>query len=156
MFYTGRIKIGTTAEGASQSCDYYFIDTEREFGPPLLLTTTTDGDKFIGCNVAAAELDFMERRGLRQEIAARLREMLGPDRLDPNFPLKRMLMNLGNRLVREHGFMPAPSASKPLDNNTAILAKLSEWMNGSVAVQDVLAQMGVSWPLTDQQRQSAV
>ena len=53
--------------------------------------------------------------------------------------LKQTLMELGNRLVTEHGFDP-PDGTKPI-------IVFTKWINKTPAAREVLAQLGVEWPV---------
>jgi len=146
--YNGKIYVGTTDEGSSQPLNYYFVDADNGH-PPLLVTTTAD-DKFVGVNLASLELDFMERHGLRPVIVQRLKEMLGQRR---GFALKRFLMELGNRLVTDHGYQPASNLDAVM--GTWPIASFTDWVNRRLAVQEELADAGIDWPVTDEQRRQA-
>lgn len=75
--------------------------------------------------------------------------------------LKRVLMELGNRLVLQHGYKPSFHA---LDRNvgrvcaaercTDLIAALTEFINLSADAGDILEDMGIDFPTTpEQQRQ---
>lgn len=57
--------------------------------------------------------------------------------------LKLVLMQLGNRLVSEHGYGPAWSRELP---NTGMISQFTKWLNGTPVAQEILAEMGVEWP----------
>lgn len=65
--------------------------------------------------------------------------------------LKRMLMELGNRLVSDMRFDPSgpipPEVREALrtDHTTEPIVLFTEWLNLHPEAQDVLAEMGVQW-----------
>lgn len=62
--------------------------------------------------------------------------------------LKGLLMELGNTLVTEHGYLPATSPSNRQDAaNTWPLRDLTDWLNNSPEAQQVLKEMGWEWPV---------
>jgi hypothetical protein len=66
--------------------------------------------------------------------------------------LKKALMDLGNKLVIEHGFDPgAPSGYVgPVcagDTSTQAICEFTEWLNRVPEAREVLAEMGIEWPV---------
>lgn len=60
--------------------------------------------------------------------------------------LKQILMELGNKLVTEHGFEPATGMWAKA-NNTVAIKDFTDWVNASPQAQQALADMGVDWPV---------
>ena len=56
--------------------------------------------------------------------------------------LKRVLMELGNKLVTEHHFNPGWSSEVP---STAPITDFTNWLNENPEVQVVLEEMGIEW-----------
>ena len=69
----------------------------------------------------------------------------GPDR-QPSMNLKRVLMELGNRLVTDHrynpGFLPEPPSTAPIVDFT-------NWLNQDPKARAILAELGVEWPAVE-------
>ena len=68
--------------------------------------------------------------------------------------LKKALMDLGNKLVIEHGFDPgAPSGYVgPVcvgDTSTQAICEFTEWLNRNHKAREVLAEMGIEWPVVE-------
>tara|TARA_R110000824_G_scaffold120382_3_gene275640 strand:- start:25050 stop:25580 length:531 start_codon:yes stop_codon:yes gene_type:complete len=69
--------------------------------------------------------------------------------------LKEVLMTLGNRLVTERGFDPATGADSPSSLNaklvgtTVAIARFTNWLNETEEAREVLAEMGVGWPVAE-------
>jgi hypothetical protein len=63
--------------------------------------------------------------------------------------LKAALMELGNRLVTEHRFHPATSASlrTEWDSSTWPIREFTEWLNRCQTARNLLAEMGYEWPV---------
>ncbi len=66
--------------------------------------------------------------------------------------LKAMLMELGNRLVKEHGFAPAQAAFDSQRDarflrSTQLIAVFVAWLNHVPEAQKILAELGLEWPL---------
>lgn len=69
--------------------------------------------------------------------------------------LKKVLMELGNKLVLERGFDPVgDSALSPLivkdlmsDHTTAYITMFTTWLNAHPDAQDILKDMGIEWPM---------
>ena len=66
--------------------------------------------------------------------------------------LKAVLMELGNRLVREHRFKPAQAIfDRQRDaaflRSTQVLAMFVAWLNQVPEAQTILAERGMAWPL---------
>ena len=64
--------------------------------------------------------------------------------------LKLLLMELGNRLVTEHGW--EPPAGKwwdrvPSGEHTGLIVALTEQINAKPAMQESLTALGVEWPM---------
>lgn len=55
-------------------------------------------------------------------------------------------MTLGNRLVLERQFLPSSILGK--NRNTKIITEFTKWINEDRDVQEILADMGISWPMT--------
>lgn len=62
--------------------------------------------------------------------------------------LKAILMELGNRLVTEHGYHPAGSRGIP---NTGHIKAFTDWLNHTREARKILSELGVEWPVTQQQ-----
>jgi hypothetical protein len=61
--------------------------------------------------------------------------------------LKRILMELGNKLVMEHHYEPAVGWCDDCVNNTHPIKKFTEWVNEHPKVQEVLRELGLEWSL---------
>lgn len=62
--------------------------------------------------------------------------------------LKLILMELGNKLVTEHGAVPQMVASSPTKKvGTGPICEFTEFINNTPAAQQVLAELGVEWPM---------
>lgn len=81
-----------------------------------------------------------------------------PENPMPKFNLKLLLMNLGNKLVTERGFDPAVSPAGGFSlprKDTLAIKDFTDWLNTCTAAQEILAELGVEWPVTSQQRAQA-
>lgn len=72
--------------------------------------------------------------------------------------LKQFFMEMGNKLVTEHGFHPGP---QPLDSSmarsvqlyspsqrrTSVITLFVEFVNSHIEVQQVLKELGFAWPV---------
>ena len=69
--------------------------------------------------------------------------------------LKWVLMELGNRLVIEHGWEPVAGAwartCGQTRDHTGLIAGLTKQINDSPAMQEVLASLGFDWPIVETQ-----
>lgn len=62
--------------------------------------------------------------------------------------LKQALMELGNRLVTKHGFLPATNPRDEQDGpSTWPVRRFTEWLNTCKEARQVLAEMGFEWPV---------
>jgi hypothetical protein len=69
--------------------------------------------------------------------------------------LKKVLMELGNKLVLERGFEPvgdaaiSPTIMADLtsDKSTAYITMFTIWLNSNPDARDVLRELGVDWPM---------
>ena len=74
--------------------------------------------------------------------------------------LKKVLMEMGNKLVLEHGFDPGGTANGRADHlrftmsavtvtdtNTQAICEFTEWLNRVTEAREVLAEMGIEWPV---------
>lgn len=74
--------------------------------------------------------------------------------------LKAVLMKLGNRLVTEHGFMPAahkgygipPGFNDPKSKATHLIAEFTEFVNNHPEAQEILNEEGFEWPVVARRR----
>lgn len=57
--------------------------------------------------------------------------------------LKKILMELGNRLVLEHGYEPGTFS----DNGTEVIRDFTIWMNCNPIAQEVLKDLGFNWSM---------
>ena len=60
--------------------------------------------------------------------------------------LKHVLMELGNRLVTDRRFNPGISENES-GPSTFPIVQFTKWLNDTPAAQEVLADMGVRWPM---------
>jgi len=60
--------------------------------------------------------------------------------------LKKLLMDLGNELVQNHGFDPATVPPCGERRNTNPIKEFTDWVNENPKAQQVLAAVGVEWP----------
>ena len=58
--------------------------------------------------------------------------------------LKLILMELGNKLVKEHGYYPAGYREIP---NTTVIKDFTDFLNKSEKARTELKQMGLDWPI---------
>jgi len=70
----------------------------------------------------------------------------------PPLPLKQNLMELGNRLVTEHGFNPsAGTAVGPIHEemlrSTDVITLFTRWLNEVPEAREILLDMGYQWPV---------
>lgn len=69
--------------------------------------------------------------------------------------LKRILMELGNKLVLEHGYEPSGPMPENLraglqtDVSTEPITLFAEWLNANPDARRILAEMGVQWPMPE-------
>lgn len=57
-------------------------------------------------------------------------------------------MQLGNRLVTERGFGPGFTKDINLENRgTYPIVQFTEWLNDTPEAIEILAEMGVEWPV---------
>jgi hypothetical protein len=86
-------------------------------------------------------IDEVERlRGLKVLFSAR-----------PN--LKGVLMELGNRLVTEHGWEPASGSlweRIPSGDHTGLIAGLTQQINDSPEMRELLGALGFDWPIVEE------
>ena len=89
-------------------------------------------------------IDEIERL---RELAERTR--IFPVRKMERPDLKLLLMELGNRLVTEHGWEPAAGAwvRVPAGDQTGLIVALTEQINAKPAMQESLTALGVEWPM---------
>ena len=62
--------------------------------------------------------------------------------------LKAILMELVNRLVTDKGYLPAGYRGIP---NTGAIKQFTDWLNRTRDAREILASLGVEWPVTQQQ-----
>jgi hypothetical protein len=60
--------------------------------------------------------------------------------------LKRILMELGNALVGEYGYLPAACARVD-DKSTLPIKVFTDWLNADQDVQEALRRMNVEWSM---------
>lgn len=60
--------------------------------------------------------------------------------------MKRILMELGNRLVLERGFAPSVEWDDHGQESTLPIKRFTDWLNGCTSARELLADMGVEWP----------
>ena len=60
--------------------------------------------------------------------------------------LKKVLMDLGNELVMEHGYEPATGKSTPGVPNTVPIKAFTDYINNSPEAIVTLRKLGVEWP----------
>jgi len=79
--------------------------------------------------------------------------------------LKKILMELGNKLVLEHRFelTSVPPCSEQFQSwvdtfsgSVELVAAFTVWVNRSSEVQQALAELGVEWPMVPQKLDSEV
>ncbi len=69
--------------------------------------------------------------------------------------LKKVLMELGNKLVTERGYEPIGDARFPLeflaelkgDRSTGYITIFTMWLNENPDAREILKEMGVDWPM---------
>lgn len=66
--------------------------------------------------------------------------------------LKRILMQLGNRLVTEHQYDPGHVSRKTIDavngrRSTEVITLFTEWLNHSEEARQSLQELGFDWPI---------
>lgn len=66
--------------------------------------------------------------------------------------LKQLLMVAGNRLV-ERGYDPASTGADG-DRTTTPIQRFTEWVNRCPEVQDVLRELNMSWPTSDDSKRT--
>ena len=57
-------------------------------------------------------------------------------------------MELGNRLVTDKGYLPAGYRGIP---NTGAIKQFTDWLNRTRDAREILSELGVEWPVTQQQ-----
>jgi hypothetical protein len=62
--------------------------------------------------------------------------------------LKRILMELGNKLVTDHSFDPATGKVVAGRLSTHPIKAFTDWLNQTPQARQVLVNMGVSWPVS--------
>jgi hypothetical protein len=62
--------------------------------------------------------------------------------------LKKILMELGNKLVIERKWDPATGISFRREN-THLIKRFTDWVNGQTEVQEVLQELGVEWSMSE-------
>lgn len=73
--------------------------------------------------------------------------------------LKEVLMVLGNRLVTERRFDPANAEFTNLDDAETVFCDsttepikfFTDWLNHNPDAQEILAEMGVEWPVVNRE-----
>ena len=87
----------------------------------------------------------------------RLRELeertrIFPVRKTERPDLKLLLMELGNRLVTEHGWEPADARWQrvPAGDQTGLIAGLTQQINDSPEMRDLLGAIGFDWPIVEE------
>ena len=68
--------------------------------------------------------------------------------------LKKVLMEMGNKLVLEHGFDPGHndhwlSAVTVTNTSTQAIYEFTVWLNRVPEAREVLAEMGIEWPVVE-------
>jgi hypothetical protein len=72
--------------------------------------------------------------------------------------LKKTLMDLGNKLVLDRHFIPSGPAPVEIrealrtDRTTEPITMFAEWLNMNPEAREILAEMGVQWPMPDGKR----
>lgn len=72
--------------------------------------------------------------------------------------LKKVLMELGNRMVTEAGYDPSGPVPDHIrrafvdETNTEPIALFTEWVNLNPRAQEILRDMGVEWPMDVRRR----
>jgi hypothetical protein len=64
--------------------------------------------------------------------------------------LKRVLMELGNRLVTEYGYNPVDGFI--YENTTLPIKDFTEFLNAHAAARQILAEMGYSWRVSNKEK----
>ena len=66
--------------------------------------------------------------------------------------LKGVLMELGNRLVVDHGWGPANPRWQLADagNHTGLIAGLTQQINDSQEMREALTALGYEWPIVEE------
>ena len=66
--------------------------------------------------------------------------------------LKGVLMELGNRLVVEHGWEPADARWQrvPAGDHTGLIAGLTQQLNDSQEMRELLGALGFDWPIVEE------
>lgn len=62
--------------------------------------------------------------------------------------LKDVLIKLGNKLVMEYGFNPCYEPGE-IKDSTIPIQEFTAWLNKCPEAQDILDEMGVSWPVVE-------
>lgn len=62
--------------------------------------------------------------------------------------LKQVMMELGNRLVLEHDFLPAAcdNGNDP-SPSTIFIEDFTIWVNNNPEVREELKKLGIDWPM---------
>ena len=61
--------------------------------------------------------------------------------------LKKILMELGNKLVLEYRYEPYSGAEPTTQKTTRPITLLTEWINRYPEAQQALEDIGVEWPM---------
>lgn len=67
--------------------------------------------------------------------------------------LKKVLMELGNRLVKDYGFDPPDRSAN--DHSTYAVLKLTEYLNRVTEAREVLKELGYDWPITTKDKKQS-
>lgn len=72
---------------------------------------------------------------------------------DKPLDLKAVLMELGNRLVTEHGFEPNGVVweSETWNGATAALVLVTHWFNENPEAREILAELGFHWSMPEKE-----
>jgi hypothetical protein len=106
-------------------------------------------------DVGESEADWYLSEQITDHLVLRYGEVWAypADMAKPN--LKLLLMQLGNKLVTEHGFQPSNhmTAQRVLvgvgENHTTMIHAFTEWLNRVPEGQEVLKEMGIAWPVVE-------
>lgn len=131
------------------------------YGDPLMDRCFGDG----GSAIFKADLAELARREERLAHAKGQRERSLSTKLPMvagTLDLKLMLMTLGNRLTQERGFTPGPQPMQTVgrrsvtlfdanERRTSIITLLTQFINIHKDAQDILKELGVTWPVVQGQ-----